>query len=175
MKGFNTIIDQCLKKQCSGTFILQNNTKISSEHIGTTSLLNAPYILGGYCYDKDGKNVGVDRKLDVIGFVLKEDTEIEIPNTIEQVANKLVNQPLDYLTWVTIGQLLYLRTQFVGDWEPNWDNCLTKYCISYYNRPIVCSSFSQNHWLSFPTEDMANRFLNLYKDKINDVKYFLGL
>lgn len=62
-------------------------------------------------------------------------------------------------------KLLKLRRDWIGDWEPNWHNTETKYCISVCGTHISVNSFcSIQQTFSFPTKEMAKEFLGCFKD-----------
>ena len=79
--------------------------------------------------------------------------------------------------FIAMMQLMSLRQEWIGDWEPDWSKETShknpKYCII----PTVSEGFSvgtcYNNWiqtLSFPTKEMAVDFMNTFKDLLNVAK-----
>ena len=72
-------------------------------------------------------------------------------------------------------QLMSLRQAWIGDWEPNYCmNMASNWCIEYEPNP---GKFSiENHCrtngggLTFPTKEMAEDFMNTFKDLLNVAK-----
>ena len=71
-------------------------------------------------------------------------------------------------------QLRQLRKAYVKDWEPNWHCSLVKFClIGDTNRIIVTDSYFCQRSLSFPTQKLAEQFLNNFKDLLEIAKPLL--
>jgi hypothetical protein len=68
-------------------------------------------------------------------------------------------------------KLLKLRRDWIGDWEPDWNNKDVKYSIK-----CNCTKFGigASHWHScafvFPTQEMAKEFLECFKDLFEQCK-----
>lgn len=70
-------------------------------------------------------------------------------------------------------QLTRLYDEWVGDWKPNYKGEWI-YSISYYQNYIdILNNRFQHVLLSFPTKDMAQDFLNCFKDLIEKAKRFI--
>lgn len=71
-------------------------------------------------------------------------------------------------------QLLKLRRDWVGEWEPDWTDESTKYIIHIW-RNHIC--FEREHntsaSLSFPTEQMAKKFLDTFRGLIEEAKILI--
>ena len=68
-------------------------------------------------------------------------------------------------------KLLKLRRNWIGDWEPNWHNTETKYCISVCNTHISVNSFcSIQRTFSFPTKEMTTEFLECFRNLFEQCK-----
>lgn len=71
-------------------------------------------------------------------------------------------------------QLLKLRRDWVGEWEPDWTDESTKYIIHIW-RNHIC--FEREHntsaSLSFPTEKMAKEFLDTFRGLIEEAKILI--
>lgn len=75
--------------------------------------------------------------------------------------------------FIAMMQLMSVRQEWIGDWEPDWKNrrqC--KYCIALFENDevmidenIVCTRS-----LSFPTKEMAEDFMDCFKDLLNMAK-----
>ena len=71
-------------------------------------------------------------------------------------------------------QLRQLRKAYVKDWEPNWHCSLVKFClIGDTNRIRVTDSYFCQRSLSFPTQKLAEQFLNNFKDLLEIAKPLL--
>ena len=71
-------------------------------------------------------------------------------------------------------KLLKLRRDWVGEWNPDWK---ARYCkaIIYNNesKATACSSITSAASLSFPTEQMAKKFLETFSDLIEKAKILI--
>lgn len=73
-------------------------------------------------------------------------------------------------------QLRQLRKAYVKDWEPDWNNNKQyKACIMYNGTDFVTVYYKDlcSRPLSFPTYELANQFLNNFKDLIEIAKPLL--
>lgn len=63
-------------------------------------------------------------------------------------------------------QLMSLRQAWVGDWQPDWSNFdEDKWCVvNHTNAPIVGIFGNASRPFSFPTKEMAEDFMNTFKD-----------
>ena len=65
-------------------------------------------------------------------------------------------------------KLLKLRRDWIGEWEPDWENGEQKKyvieCIGWYIRTYIQGTYRRN--LSFPTQQMADEFLETFRDLI---------
>lgn len=75
--------------------------------------------------------------------------------------------------FLALMQLRQLRKAWVGDWEIKYDwndyHCI----INHKNNIIVARRIYTNGALSFPTEEMAEDFLNCFKDLCETAKMLL--
>ena len=71
-------------------------------------------------------------------------------------------------------KLLRLRRDWVGEWEPDWTDESTKYIIHIW-RNHIC--FEREHntsaSLSFPTKQMAKKFLDTFRGLIEEAKILI--
>lgn len=72
-------------------------------------------------------------------------------------------------------KLLKLRRDWISDWNPNWCNGdEMKYCIEVYKEDFyVNSSSNYSKTFSFPTEEMAEEFLNSFRSLFKQCKYLI--
>jgi hypothetical protein len=71
-------------------------------------------------------------------------------------------------------QLRQLHKCYIGDWEPDWNCNLIKFCIIVdTNRIRVTDSYFCQRNLSFPTYKLAEQFLNNFKDLLEIAKPLL--
>ena len=69
-------------------------------------------------------------------------------------------------------QLLKLRRDWIGEWEPDWATyTICKFVIGYVNDAIVVNTRNTTaRSLSFPTEQMARDFRETFRDLIEEAK-----
>lgn len=68
-------------------------------------------------------------------------------------------------------RLLKLRRDWIGNWDPDWNIYKIKYCITYLSDHLCISYWeSYHHPFSFPTEEMAEEFLNCFRNLFEQCK-----
>ena len=68
-------------------------------------------------------------------------------------------------------QLMALRQTWIGDWKPCWDGKTIHYCIVRFNNDYTINLNAQCcHALSFPTKEMAEEFMNYFRDLLEVAK-----
>ena len=73
---------------------------------------------------------------------------------------------------LAMAQLSQLMKVYRNGWEADWNDRSYKYCIEFYKGNVqVDDYFYQNHYLSFPTKELAKQFLENFRDLIED--YFM--
>jgi len=75
--------------------------------------------------------------------------------------------------FIAMMQLMSLRQAWIGDWEPDWKNVNPcKYCICGYSSDDfqICYFNVARSPLSFPTKEMAEDFMNCFKDLLEVAK-----
>lgn len=91
--------------------------------------------------------------------------------TINELRNTLPTKELAE-AFLAMMQLMSLRQAWIGDWKPDWcDNIIIKWCIVYQwskFRVFECGMTSRS--LSFPTREMAEDFMNCFKDLLEIAK-----
>ena len=76
--------------------------------------------------------------------------------------------------FLALMQLRQLRKAYVKDWEPDWNCSLIKFCIIVdANRIRVADSYFCQKSFSFPTQKLAEQFLNNFKDLLEIAKPLL--
>ena len=64
-------------------------------------------------------------------------------------------------------QLHQLRDCYRQGWIPDWEDLKFKYCIYYVENDYkICQTMSNNHFLSFQSTAIAEKFLKNFKDLI---------
>ena len=75
---------------------------------------------------------------------------------------------------LALSQLMQLRQRWIGDWVPDWSSIREdkkKHCIIFKDNYAEISDFYMTQrTLSFPDDEMANKFLNTFKDLIEVAK-----
>lgn len=73
-----------------------------------------------------------------------------------------------------LGKLIQLRDAWWGDWKPDFSDAEDKYIIVNFNGEIKTGiAWRFNYILMFPTEEMCNKFLDTFRDLLEQAKMFL--
>lgn len=73
--------------------------------------------------------------------------------------------------FIAMMQLMSLRQAWIGDWEPDWNASSTKYGIlNEMNNIMIGLYYSTSKPLSFPTKEMAEDFMNCFRDLLDIAK-----
>lgn len=73
-----------------------------------------------------------------------------------------------------LGKLIQLRDAWWGEWRPNWNDTTEKFNIYYAQNVLrVDISVMSSCIFSFPTKEMADDFLETFRDLIEQAKMFL--
>lgn len=72
-------------------------------------------------------------------------------------------------------RLLKLRRDWIGTWDPDWSNGgEIKFCIDVYKNDFCVTSLSNySKTFSFPTEEMAEEFLECFRDLFEQCKILI--
>jgi hypothetical protein len=83
--------------------------------------------------------------------------------------------PEDYAeSMLALYQLLVCYKAWVGDWKPNWIESHIKYCIYVRGEEIIRGNFTSTYnLLAFPTLDIRDKFLETFKDLLEQAKPLL--
>lgn len=77
-------------------------------------------------------------------------------------------------TLVAFCKLFHLRRDWVGEWEPNWNDNTYKYQIITHRQQLsIISDMYSSHPMTFPTPEMRNEFLDCFKDYLEQAKPLL--
>ena len=83
--------------------------------------------------------------------------------------------PHEAIALAAFSKLLKLRRDWIGEWEPDWENDKTEYyvieCIGNTIRMYPQRIYSRN--LSFPTKQMAHEFLETFRELITEAKILI--
>lgn len=91
----------------------------------------------------------------------------------EEDRNLLPTQKLSK-SFLALMQLMSLRQAWIVDWKPNWAMHNSKYAILFVeDKLIVTEVFCNSRPLSFPTKEMADEFVECFKDLINEARILL--
>jgi hypothetical protein len=69
-------------------------------------------------------------------------------------------------------QLIKLRRDWIGEWEPDWEDIDASYGVIWLNKNKLQANAACTpaRSLSFPTEKMAKEFLDTFRDLIEEAK-----
>lgn len=77
----------------------------------------------------------------------------------------------DVEAFAAFSKLLKLRKEWIGDWQPDWEDGSEKYVICRYENNISTNTvLNAAYCLSFPTEEMRNEFLQCFRDYLEQAK-----
>lgn len=81
----------------------------------------------------------------------------------------------DALALSAFSKLLKLRRDWIGGWEPDWCNCWErKYCIEIHKGGFKIQFYCEySRTFSFPTKEMAEEFLDCFKDLFEQCKHII--
>src|SRR5574344_1623091 len=98
---------------------------------------------------------------------------IEEMNRINGIDNHLLATQKDAEAILALIKLKRLRDTYRQGWKPNWKNSSVKYVIKYYDTAITGGTFKHyNAILSFQSADIRDKFLENFKDLIEQAKEF---
>ena len=95
-------------------------------------------------------------------------------NSYDSLAYDIFNSEEEARAFCALGKLIQVRDAWWGKWKPDWDKDYTKYTIINIRGHIKLNTATFNSGtLAFPTKEMANDFLNTFRDLIEEAKMFL--
>ena len=75
---------------------------------------------------------------------------------------------------LAMAQLCQLRDRWNDGWKPDWKDNTRKYCIvSFKNIVLRDSYYSVSHPMVFKTEELRDKFMETFKDLLEEAKPFL--
>ena len=80
------------------------------------------------------------------------------------------------LAIAAFSKLIKLRRDWIGEWNPIWNNNNydIKYCVKFVSNTLCIRPWETcSHSFSFPTEEMAQEFLENFNDLFNQCKNIL--
>lgn len=97
---------------------------------------------------------------------------------VEKVVPTYTNEqltPHEAKALAAFSKLLKLRRDWIGEWEPNWENTNGSYGIIWVhkNEPEANTACTLSRPLSFPDYKMAKDFLETFRDLIEDAKILI--
>lgn len=99
-------------------------------------------------------------------------------NLVENVVPIFTNEqltPHEAEAISAFSRLLKLRRDWIGEWEPDWEYGSTcKYGVSWYGSKLLILEWNNTSCaLSFPTLQMAQEFLETFRDLIEEAKILI--
>ena len=92
----------------------------------------------------------------------------------KRITYDVFNSTNEAKAFCALGKLIQLRDTWYGNWKPDWDEVYTKYTIVNARGRIELNTATFNsRVLAFPTKEMANDFLETFRDLIEEAKMFL--
>lgn len=119
---------------------------------------------GNYNIILDGVQYQIDKEK------LKELCKPVLPTSFKEVEEGY--QSIKYsMKLCTLSKLLYLRDIYRQGWEPNWNDNTFKYGISVqYNQLAKNVQFGINNTFSFQSKELRDKFLENFKDMLEEIK-----
>ena len=75
---------------------------------------------------------------------------------------------------LAMAQLCQLRDRWNDGWKADWKDGTVKYCIgSFKNTVLRDSYYSVSHPMVFKTEELRDKFMETFKDLLEEAKPFL--
>jgi hypothetical protein len=106
--------------------------------------------------------------------VYKEEKKLpESWDEYEIKKNRLGVMPNDK-RFAALRKLELLRKEYVGDWVADWNDNSLKRCIGKFYRGYTVKTLQNYYYfLSFPTQELAQKFLSHFKDLIEEASPFI--
>ena len=75
---------------------------------------------------------------------------------------------------IAMAQLSQLRDVYNNGWKPNWSDGIEKWCIIFSSGNICIETYHfDHHWLCFETAELAQEFVENFKDLILIAKPYI--
>ena len=96
----------------------------------------------------------------------------KFPGGISSTRNQLT--PHEAQALAAFSKLLKLRRDWIGEWEPDWEESNRKFILYRSENEVrTCSTSTSAGVLSFPTQQMAQEFLKTFHDLIEEAKILI--
>jgi hypothetical protein len=97
----------------------------------------------------------------------------KFPGKISSTSNQLT--PHEAQALAAFSKLLKLRRDWIGEWEPDWENMNTSYGVIWANKNKVQANTActLTRSLSFPDYKTAKEFLETFHDLIEEAKILI--
>ncbi len=126
---------------------------------------NKPRSWEEYCKNYKGTSFFIN----TCGTILPSHTDV---GWNSELAKNLVPSKELAKAFLAMMQLMSMRQEWIGNWEPDWNNdTFKKWCIVFQKNKLKVDFFIYNALpLSFPTEEMATDFMNCFEDLLEIAK-----
>ena len=75
---------------------------------------------------------------------------------------------------LAMAQLCQLRDRWNGGWKANWKDDTVNYCIILFENSLAKDSYYRtNRPMAFKTEELRDKFMETFKDLLEEAKPFL--
>lgn len=75
---------------------------------------------------------------------------------------------------LALAQLCQLRDRYNDGWKPNWDDGGEKHCVYFHDNEINSAyTYSSHRVLTFKTQELRDKFLENFRDLIEQAKPLL--
>lgn len=111
---------------------------------------------GGFAFISTGSRVSVTE----VKYPSNESLKLDPENSKHVLPSKELAE-----AFLAMMQLCSLRESWIGDWKPDWNAPSKKYgIINDMNNIMIGLYYFTSTPLSFPTKEMAEDFMNTFKD-----------
>ena len=126
----------------------------------------------------EGKEYQLDiKQAKKLGLLKEKDNRVR---SWEEFKKKYPNQFFQFTTresqaLTAFSKLIKLRRDWIGEWEPNWEDTNTSYGVIWVNKnKLQVNTACTLSWpLSFPDYKMAQEFLKTFRDLIEEAKILI--
>lgn len=95
-------------------------------------------------------------------------------NSDDSLTYDIFNSEEEARAFCALGKLIQLRDEWWGKWKPDWNEMYTKYTIVNARGHITFNTATYNtRVLAFPTEEMRDDFLKIFRNLLEQAKIFL--
>ena len=106
-------------------------------------------------------------------FTNSKISELSIMNAVDVTRNTFPTEE-EAKAMRAMAQLCQLRDAWNGGWKPDWKDNTRKCCIvSFKNTVLRDFYYSVSHPMVFKTEELRDKFMETFKDLLEEAKPFL--